>query len=369
MSDQAAVPIMVGVLSRAHVHADSYLGLLAAMPDVEVLLCDPDVGPEADRGDRSLPPGVTCLDSVPELLDRGPAAVLITSENARHRELIELVAPTGAAILCEKPLATTAEDARAIAAVVRRHEVPFMIAYPVRFMAVCRELIARQRAGQLGELVALRGTNNGRLPSSRPWFTDPALSGGGALFDHVVHVADLADALTGSSGSTVSAVTNRLLSAELSPVAETGGLVLITYETGVVAAIDCSWSLPTTAPSWGGLTLSVSGTGGEAFVDAFRPRVRGLAAADGRALELPYAGGGDAAMLREFLAMARDRRPRQPDLGVALRTLAIVLAAAEAAVGGRTVEVQDLAGQWSRPEVRRDQRRLGGAPPRSRRRP
>jgi predicted dehydrogenase len=120
--------------------------------------------------------------------------------------------------------------------------------------------------------------------------------------------------------------------------------VLITYETGVVAAIDCSWSLPTTAPSWGGLTLSVSGTGGEAFVDAFRPRVRGLAAADGRALELPYTGGGDAAMLREFLAMARDRRPRQPDLGVALRTLAIVLAAAEAAVGGHTVEVQDLAG-------------------------
>ena len=344
MSGTATRPTTVGVLSRAHVHADGYLSLLASMPDVEVLVTDPDGPDAADRRDRSLPAGVSCLDSVSAVLAREPQAVVITSETARHRELIELVAPTGAAILCEKPLATTAEDARAIAGLVRRHEVPFMIAYPVRFMAVCRELIARTRAGQLGELVALRGTNNGRLPTSRPWFVEPALSGGGALFDHVVHVADLADALTGARAATVSAVTNRILSSELSPSAETAGLVLITYDTGVVAAIDCSWSLPATAPSWGGLTLNVTGSLGEASVDAFRPRVRGLAAEDGRAIELPYAAGGDAAMLREFLALARERSPRQPGLGVALRTLAIVLAAAEAADSGRSVGVRDLDG-------------------------
>jgi predicted dehydrogenase len=338
----ATTPITVGVLSRAHVHADGYLSLLASMPDVDVLVADPDGPDGADRRANSLPVAVTCLDNLSELLARGPDAVVITSETARHRELIELVAPTGAAILCEKPLATTAEDARAIARLVRAREIPFMIAYPVRFMAVSRELIARARAGQLGALVAIRGANNGRLPTARPWFVEPALSGGGALFDHVVHVADLADALTGARAATVSAVTNRILSAGSSPSAETGGLVLITYDTGVVAAIDCSWSLPATAPSWGGLALNVTGTLGEASVDAFRPRVRGLAAEGGRAIELPYAAGGDAAMLREFLAMARDRRPREPGLGVALRTLAIVLSAAESAGSGRTVPVRDL---------------------------
>src|SRR5206468_3606105 len=105
------------------------------------------------------------------------------------------------------------------------------------------------------------------------------------------------------------------------------------------AAVDCSWSVPASGPSWGGLSINVTGTLGEVFVDAFRPRVRGIGAPDGRALELPYGAGGDAALLRTFVDLARKRRPRQPGLEVALRTLAVVLAAAESAAAGRTVPV------------------------------
>ena len=333
--------LLVGVLSRAHVHADGYLGLLASTPGVEVAVSDPD-GPIApDRRAQGLPPGVRYLDSYPDLLALRPDAVVITSETRRHRELVEAAARTGAAILCEKPLATTADDARAIAATVRAHGVPFMIAYPVRFMAPCEELIARRRAGQLGRLVAIRGTNNGKLPAIRPWFVDPSESGGGALFDHVVHLADLVDALTDSRAATVSAVTNRILSADAPGAAETGGLVLISYDDGLVAAIDCSWSLPVGAPSWGGLSINVTGTAGEVFVDAFRPRIRGIDA-DGRALEQPYGEGGDPALIGAFLELTRNRVPAQPDLGVALRTLAVVLAAAESATSGRTVSVESL---------------------------
>lgn len=341
---RAGSRLKVGVMSRAHVHADGYIGLLAAVPEVEVFVADPD-GAASDPGrrDGGLPSGVTYVPDYRALLGRGLDGVIITSETAHHAALVDLAAEAGTAILCEKPLATSAAEARSIESAIRRTGSPFMIAYPVRFMAGCRELSASVRAGQLGRLVSIRGTNNGRLPVHRPWFVDPALSGGGALFDHVVHVADLIEALQPARPRSVTAVTNQILYRDTNPSSvETGGLVTISYDSGLVAAIDCSWSLPATAPTWGGLTVHVTGTLGDSGVDPFRPRLRGIEAALGRAIELPYGDSGDPPLIADFLRMARTRESVQPDLGVALRTLGIVLAAVESDRTGRTVDVPDL---------------------------
>ncbi len=335
--------LRVGVASRAHVHADGFIALLAAARDVDVYVSDPNAPDAPDRGNRGLPQSVHFVTDEADLFDRGLDGVVIASETSGHRALIERAAEAGAAILCEKPLATTAEDARAIAGTIRRHDVPFLIAYPVRFMTVCRELVARQRSGQLGGIVALRGTNNGKLPVARAWFTDPALAGGGALFDHVVHLADLIDTLMSARPTTVTATTNSVLHAELpGGAAETAGLVLITYDNGAVAAIDCSWSQPDAAPTWGGLTLNVTGTRGDAYVDAFRPRLHGLDAATGRPLELPYGDAGNERLIATFLETVRTRTAAEPGLGTALRTLSIVLAAAESARTGGSVDIEPL---------------------------
>ncbi len=333
--------LRVGVLSRAHVHADGYISILSATPGVDVYVADPD-GPdgEPDRGPAGLPAGISYLPSYAALFEQAVDAVVITSETKHHLPLVQAAAAAGAAILCEKPLATTAEDAELIAAAVAAAGVPFMIAYPVRFMSASQELLARVEAGQLGQLVAVRGTNNGRLPTHRPWFTDAELSGGGALFDHVVHVADLIDALQPAPPIRVTAVTNKILYPDADAQVETGGLVLIEYAGGVVAAIDCSWSLPEDAPTWGGLTVNVTGTLGDTFVDPFRPRLRGIDAAQGRAIELPYGDSGDPPLLSAFLEMVRTGQPSQPDLGVALRTLSVVLAAEESARTDQPVPIR-----------------------------
>jgi predicted dehydrogenase len=324
------------------VHADGFIALLAAAADVDVYVSDPDASEAPDRGDRGLPHSVHYVPSHRELFDLGLEGVVIASETSGHRALVERAAASGTAILCEKPLATTADDARAIADAVRHHDVPFLIAYPVRFMSVCRELLARHRSGLLGEVIALRGTNNGKLPIARDWFTDAELAGGGALFDHVVHLADLIDALTAARPTTVTATTNRILHADLPGAAETAGLVLITYDNGAIAAIDCSWSQPESAPTWGGLSLNVTGTRGDMCVDAFRPRLRGLDTASGRPLELPYGDAGNERLIATFLDMARTRRHEEPGLGTALRTLSVVLAATKSAATGRTVAVEPL---------------------------
>ena len=333
----------IGIMSFAHTHAARYARRLATYPDVEVRAADPGPHPKDEVRGRDLARelGVGYHESYHELMAWEPDAVVVTSENTSHRPLVELAARHGAQILCEKPLATTWADGRAMVDAAAAAGVLLMMAFPVRFASVFASLRSEYEAGLLGEIVSIRGANNGRLPAERAWFTQPELSGGGAFMDHIVHVADLIEALTHAPPVSVSAVSNSRLHPARA-TAETAGLVLVSYEDGVVAAIDCSWSRPDTAPTWGGLTLSVTGTAGRVDLDFFGPRARGLDAASGRPIELPYGPDFDAALLHAFLDAVRQGQRVPPDGHTGLRTLEIVLAAQRSARTGRTVSVDSV---------------------------
>jgi predicted dehydrogenase len=219
---------------------------------------------------------------------------------------------------------------------VERAGVTLMTAYPVRFSSAFADALARVRAGQLGEVLAVKGTNNGKLPAERAWFTDPELAGGGALVDHVVHCADLLDELLGAVPASVYATANRVLHPDAD--VETGGLVTAVYPGGTIATIDCSWSVPESAPTWGGLTLQITGTRGSITVAPFAPHVGGRTGAG----EVWAAVGDDldGAMLAEFLDAVRRGRPARPDGAVGLRTLRIVDAARRSAASGEVVTLE-----------------------------
>jgi predicted dehydrogenase len=335
-----AVRTKVAVLSFAHGHAQGYVRYLLTRCDVEVIACDPDGMASPDAGPRGLELanqlGVTYVDSVQEALAWGPDAVVVCSENINHRALVEQAAAAGAQILCEKPLATTAADAAAMLAATREAGVALMIAYPVRFSPSFVDLLAQVRAGALGEVLAVMGTNNGWIPlGDRQWFTDPALSGGGCFVDHIVHCADLLDALLGQSATSVRAVSNAILHADAGVQVETGGLVTITYPSGVIATIDCSWSQPLSAPNWGGLTLEVVGTKGSIKIGPFASHVGGYGTKG--AIWLPFGPDLDAAMIEEFLAGVVQGRSPQPDGQVGLRTVSLMNAAQRSARTGAPV--------------------------------
>jgi predicted dehydrogenase len=331
-------PTRIALWSFAHPHALAYARLLSRDSSVELVAADPDGPPgQGLRGTEAAAHlGVRYLEDYRRTLDWGPDAVVLCAENARHRPLVELAAAAGASVLCEKPLATTVADAEAMVAACEAAGVALMTAYPVRFSPAFAALRATVSSGALGRLLGVRGTNNGKLPTGRAWFTDPALSGGGALVDHVVHCADLLDVLLdGAEPESVYAVTNRILSGDRAGV-ETGGLVTMRYPTGVVATIDCSWSQPEDAPIWGGLTLQVVGSEGQVDIDPFGQRISGHLTGRGTAW-LPYGSDLDAAMLAEFLSALRSGRPPQPDGTVGVRTLRIVAAAQQSADAGHAV--------------------------------
>jgi 1,5-anhydro-D-fructose reductase (1,5-anhydro-D-mannitol-forming) len=346
-------PLKVALASFAHTHAASYARLLSGMPDLEVLTADPDGTAAPDAGPRgadfAAQLGVPYTDSYDELFAWQPDAVVVTSENALHRPLVERAAAVGAHVLCEKPLATEIVDGEAMLAACEAAGVILMTAYPVRFAPSYGKLKAWVEAGRVGDVFAVLGTNNGKIPyAQRRWFTDAKLAGGGALVDHTVHCADVIDGLTGGvPAARVHAAANHVLHADKGVSVETGGLVTITYENGLLATIDCSWSMPDNGPTWGGLTLQVTGTKGSVEIAPFRPHVGGTDS-DGEVF-LPVGGDLDAMMLAEFLSAVRasgravpGAEPAvvpQPDGHVGLRTLRIVDAARRSAISGQPVEL------------------------------
>lgn len=321
--------LRIAVLSAAHVHAQSYVSVLEARTDTDVILADPD-----GYGDVRARVTVGSYAEVWEAWGgEGPDAVIVCSENSGHAELVLDAARRGVHVLCEKPLATNVADAEAMVAACRDAGVVLMTAFPVHFSPQVAALRAAVEDGNLGEIVALTGANNGKLPAGRSWFTDPEAAGGGALVDHVVHVAQILDSLFGEPHE-VHAVSNGILHGHTGDgQAETGGLVTLRYSNGLFATIDCSWSQPADAATWGGLTLHAAGTGGQLTVDAFAQRVEGPGQWHSFGLNL------DELLLSAFIEAVRSGEVREPSGQTGVRTVRVVRAAQESVRTGQPVHL------------------------------
>lgn len=340
MTAQTDRPLRIAILSFAHTHALSYAQALQARADVELLSADPDgaAAPDDALRGRALADtlGVAYVDTYDEAFAWQPDAVIVAAENTRHRDLVLRAAAAGVHVLCEKPLATDRADAELMERACAEAGVQLMVAFPVRFAPTFRDAAALLRSGRLGRILAVSGENNGKLPTDRAWFTDPAFSGGGALVDHVVHCADLLDELLGEPVASVRAVSNTIL--HPASAVETGGIVSLSYPSGVIATIDCSWSEPTTSPAWGGVTFQIMAELGTLTIRPFGSGVTGHDAS-GETWR-PIGPDLDEVMIDTFLRAVRSGDPAQPDGAVGVRTVSIVDAARQSArEGGRVIAV------------------------------
>ena len=121
--------------------------------------------------------------------------------NHLHAEPTIAAARAGKHVVCEKPLALDAAQAREMLAAVSEAGVVHMCAFNYRFVPAVRRAREMLEAGELGEVHHFRGVYRqswGADPAREGiWRFDPALAGGGALGDLASHVVDMARYLVG----------------------------------------------------------------------------------------------------------------------------------------------------------------------------
>ena len=115
-------------------------------------------------------------------------AVYVATPNATHLEYVEAAAAQGKAVLCEKPLESTVDRARRLAAACDEAGVPLMVGYRMQTDPAVRRLRDLVDAGVAGDVVGVHATMTqtmlGELGSDTDqWRLDPALSGGCAVMD------------------------------------------------------------------------------------------------------------------------------------------------------------------------------------------
>ena len=301
----------IGILSFAHLHAESYAHALNVMPGVEFMgIADDD----AARGKSFARDYETRFyPSYDALLADQPDGVIVCSENVRHRPLVELAAQAGVHVLCEKPLATTLSDGQAMLDACRQAGVVLMTAFPMRFSAPVLEIKSLLATGQLGRLLACSATNQGQNPKRyRDWFVDKTLAGGGSVFDHTVHLADILRWYLDSEVVEVYAQTNHIIHRDAVEV-ETGGLLMLTFADGAFASIDCSWSRPLNYPTWGGLTFDLICEKGVVNVDGFSQHLISYSNRSQTPSWIPWGSDSDQAMIGEFLSAITENRDAKGD--------------------------------------------------------
>ena len=335
--------IRIGVLGAAHMgHAWAYTRALTESPNADVVGIHDDE-PEHTRWIRQ-DFGVAAAASAEELV-ASVDAVLVCSANDEHRAHVELAAAHGRHVLCEKPIATTVEDAEAMVAACAAAGVQLHVAFPSRFLPLVDRARAAVRDGRLGELIGLVGANRGRppLPPAYPtWITDPVAAGGGALIDHSVHVTDAMRHISGLEVAEVSAEAGSLL---WDLAVDDVAVVSLRFDNGAVGSIDPSWSVPADHPWDYDFWLRIVGTEGALDITDAAESLTLVSTREGAGRGLRHASfaeDADRAMVEAFLASVHAGAVQDPcatgEDGV--RALEVALAGYRSAAAGAAVAVR-----------------------------
>ena len=212
------------------------------------------------------------------IADLGVQIVSITTPNGMHREMALAALGAGKHVWCEKPMALTLDDARAMEAAARASGLKTQLGYNYTanpaFTHACRLV----RSGEIGRIVHIRGwvDEDYQADPALPWSWRAKLqdAGLGALGDIGCHLISLLTGLAGPIDSVVGEIDTihrtRPLpdgSGEASVENEDAASSLLTFTSGVKGVMTASRS------AWGRksrLGFEVHGTTGMVIYDQER---------------------------------------------------------------------------------------------------
>lgn len=191
-------------------------------------------------------PDAALVSTLDELLDSGVDGVVIATPSALHAQQSIRALEAGAAVFCQKPLGRTEAEVRAVVSAARNANRLLGIDLSYRYTEGMRQIREIIRSGQLGRIYAVDLAFHNAYGPDKPWFYDPAFSGGGCVMDLGVHMVDLA--LWALDYPGVSHVSGHLFAGgeRLGPGpdrVEDYALATVELETATTLQLACSWRL------------------------------------------------------------------------------------------------------------------------------
>ena len=215
-------PIRIGIAGLGYI--GSYVGSqFHRHPGAAVVaVCDLEADRRSTVGERFSVPPARRFESYATMLERASLdAVLVGTPHTLHYEQVSLALDHGLDVYCDKPLTTTLEHARELASRATAGEETLMVGYQRHLQTAFRRARERFRspsnAEDVDDVHEIEGT--AREPkwltasitqdwiddSMDSWRLDPALSGGGFLYDTGSHVLDAVLWTTGLTPDSVRA--------------------------------------------------------------------------------------------------------------------------------------------------------------------
>lgn len=235
----------LGFVSTAHIHFHNFADEIAASGGASGIGAiwddDPDRGRRnAARYDTEFVPELAALAARPEL-----DGFVVCAPNNQRLALLEALAAAGKPVMCEKPLALTAAEARGMRALVRDHALTLTTGYFRQAYGVYRAAFEQLRQGALGTVTHARFRNAHDGAYRRifddpdvAWMRDGALAGGGGALDMGAHAFHLLAWLFGPAEAVWAMISNR---SGVYPEVDDFGTGHIRFGSGVLASFEAGW--------------------------------------------------------------------------------------------------------------------------------
>lgn len=237
--------LRVGVVGCGSIAKHRHLPEYHANPNVElVALCDVVM----ERAEQAVETyGGKAYESYQEMIDREELDVVsVCTPNYLHAPVSIYASKAGAHVLCEKPMATSKEEADEMIAAAKASGKKLMIAHNQRFVPSHQKAKQLIESGEVGKIYSFRtafghpGPEGWSVDGKDSWFFRKEEAFIGAMGDLGVHKSDLMRYLLGEEIVEVGAFIET--SAKENTDVDDTAVCALRTESGIVGTLAASWS-------------------------------------------------------------------------------------------------------------------------------
>ncbi|MFC4769970.1 Gfo/Idh/MocA family protein [Effusibacillus consociatus] len=237
--------VKVAVIGCGSIAKHRHLPEYHLNPNAEIVaVCDRNKERAAEVAEKY---GAKAYIDYQELLQHdGLDAVSVCTANVSHAPITIAGLEAGKHVLCEKPMATSHEEAQAMIAAAEKSGKLLMIGHNQRLMPPHQKAKAILASGELGRVLTFRtafghgGPEQWSVDGAGGWFFQKKQAFIGAMGDLGVHKADLLRYLLGEEIVEVGAFVDTL--AKQNTDVDDNAVCIVKTESGAIGTLVASWS-------------------------------------------------------------------------------------------------------------------------------